>query len=141
MENPFESRPRIFVIVIDDELDIAKLLVVILQMNLFDAIPYSDPLIALNAAKATPPDYLISDIVMPGMSGIELAIAIQREVPKCKVLLFSGQIGASELIAAAIEQGHSFELVRSRSIQRGWWKRYGSCSQHHFAYRRSITVG
>lgn len=110
MENPFESRPRVFVI--DDELDIAKLLVVILQMNLFDAIPYSDPLIALNAAKATPPDYLISDIVMPGMSGIELAIAIQREVPKCKVLLFSGQIGASELIAAAIEQGHSFELVQ-----------------------------
>ena len=44
MENAFESLPRIFVV--DDELDIAKLLVVMLQMNHFDAIPYSDPLVS-----------------------------------------------------------------------------------------------
>lgn len=44
----FESQPRIFVV--DDELDIAKLLVVVLQMNLFDAIPCPDPLEALEAA-------------------------------------------------------------------------------------------
>jgi DNA-binding response OmpR family regulator len=110
MENAFESLPRIFVV--DDELDIAKLLVVMLQMNHFDAIPYSDPLVAVHAAKATPPDYLVSDIVMPGMTGIELAIALQREVPTCKVLLFSGEIGASELIKNASAEGHSFELLQ-----------------------------
>ena len=110
MKNPFESQPRIFVV--DDELDIAKLLVVILQMSLFDAIPYSDPLEALKAAKATPPDYLISDVVMPGMDGVKLAIAIQCEAPKCRVLLFSGQIGASELIENASVAGHNFQLLQ-----------------------------
>ena len=109
MENPFGSRPRIFVV--DDELDIAKLLVVMLQMNQFDAIPFSEPLAVVDAAKATPPDYLISDILMPGMNGIELAIAVKREAPECKVLLFSGQIGASELIKGATATECNFEVL------------------------------
>jgi DNA-binding NtrC family response regulator len=110
MGKPTNSRPRVFVV--DDELDIAKMLAVILQMNLFDAIPYSDSEVALQAAKDLPPDYLISDIVMPKLNGIDLAIAIQIVVPTCKVLLFSGQVGAPELIKIARETGHSFELVQ-----------------------------
>ena len=57
MKTAFESQPRVFVV--DDEEAIAKMLTVVLQMNLFNAIPYVDPLVALDAAKATPPDYLI----------------------------------------------------------------------------------
>ena len=109
MENAFASRPRVFVV--DDELDIAKLLVVILQMNLFDAVPFADPQAALEAARAEAPDYLISDIVMPQMTGIELAIAIKRDIPTCKILLFSGKVGGLELINNAAEAGHRFPLV------------------------------
>ena len=109
MENAFASRPRVFVV--DDEIDIAKLLVVILQMNLFDAVPFADPQAALDAARAEAPDYLISDIVMPQMTGIELAIAIRRDIPTCKILLFSGKVGATELINNAGEAGHRFSLV------------------------------
>jgi DNA-binding NtrC family response regulator len=110
MGNPFKSNPRIFVV--DDEVQIAKMLVVILQMNMFDAVPYSDPEAALQAAKQDPPDYLISDVVMSGIDGIQLAIAIRKEIPACKVLLFSGQVGAPELIEKAKEAGHRFELVQ-----------------------------
>jgi YesN/AraC family two-component response regulator len=62
------------------------MLAVILQMNLFDAIPYSDSEMGLQAAKDLPPDYPISDIVMPRLDGIDLAIAIQIVAPTCKVL-------------------------------------------------------
>ena len=62
MEKAFASRPRVFVV--DDEIDIAKLLVVILQMNLFDALPFADPQAALQAAGAEAPDYLISDKIL-----------------------------------------------------------------------------
>jgi DNA-binding NtrC family response regulator len=110
MENPFESQPRIFVV--DDEVEIAKMLAVILQMNLFNAVPYTDPKTALEAARAEPPDYVISDVVMPGMNGIELAMQLKREIPACKVLLFSGQIGAADLIREAAEQGYDFQLVQ-----------------------------
>jgi FixJ family two-component response regulator len=49
MENPFEEQPCVFVV--DDEEEIAKMFAVVLQMNLFNAIPYSDPLLALQDAK------------------------------------------------------------------------------------------
>jgi DNA-binding NtrC family response regulator len=110
MANPFASQPRIFVV--DDELDIAKMLAVVLQMNQFDAVAFSDPLAALEAAKAAPPDYLVSDIVMPLMNGIDLAIAIQAAAPACKVLLFSGQVGALEVVRNASEAGHHFQLAQ-----------------------------
>jgi DNA-binding NtrC family response regulator len=110
MENPFESHPRIFVV--DDEISIAKMLSVILQMHLFDAIPFADAQEALEAARAEPPDYLISDIRMEGMTGIELAILLEQEVPACKVLLFSGQVDAPELIRQAKEAGHTFSFLQ-----------------------------
>ena len=110
MGNPFESHPRISVV--DDEISIAKMLCVILQMHLFDAVPFADPQVALEAARAEPPDYLISDIVMQGMTGIELAVFFEREVPACKVLLFSGQVNAQELIRQAKEAGHTFSFLQ-----------------------------
>ena len=110
MENPFESLPRIFVV--DDEPEIAKMMAVILQMNLFDAVPYTDPAEALAAAKAEPPQYVITDIMMPGMNGVELAIQLQQEVPACKVLLFTGQAGSSDMIRKAQEAGNTFVLVQ-----------------------------
>jgi DNA-binding NtrC family response regulator len=88
------------------------MLSVILQMHLFDAIPYADPLAALDAAREAPPEYLISDIVMHGMTGIELAIILQREIPACKVLLFSGRLDAPELIRKARDGGHSFSFLQ-----------------------------
>ena len=110
MENPFKSRPKVFVV--DDEAAIAKMLAVILQMNLFDAVRFIDPQTALLPAKHHAPNYLISDVVMPRMNGIDLGIAIQREVPACKVLLFSRQVGAPEVIREAERSGNTFCFVQ-----------------------------
>jgi FixJ family two-component response regulator len=109
MDNAFESKPKIFVV--DDEIEIAQMLTVVLQMNLFNAIPFTDPQKVVDAAKAESPDYLISDISMPGMNGIELAILMAQEMPACKVLLFSGHVDAAKLIAEAKEKGYTFNLV------------------------------
>ena len=98
---------------VDDEPEIAKMLTVVLQMNLFNAMSFTDPAAALESARASPPDYVISDIVMPEMSGIDLAIAIRRDVPTCKVLLFSGHVDALELTQQAM--GHSTAFSTSVS--------------------------
>jgi DNA-binding response OmpR family regulator len=66
MENPFEE-PCIFVV--DEEDEIAKIFPVVLQMNLFNAVPYFDPQEALDAAQQSPSDYLLTDVMMPGMDG------------------------------------------------------------------------
>jgi FixJ family two-component response regulator len=110
MENAFRDCPRVFVV--DDEEDIAKMIAVVLQMKQFDAIAYSEPLKALQDADAAPPDYLVSDVAMPGMSGIDLALAMQAKVPSCKVLLFTGDVGAPVLVEEARNNGvHDFALL------------------------------
>jgi CheY-like chemotaxis protein len=66
---------------------------------------------ALEAALLAPPELLITDVVLPGMSGIELAITIRRVFPDCKILLFSGQASTADLLAAAKREGHQFTLL------------------------------
>lgn len=109
-ENPFEKQPTIFVV--DDEEEIAKMFAVVLQMNLFDAVAYTNPLEALEAARRQPPDYLLTDVMMPEMDGVELAMQVCAAAPGCKLLIFSGQMDAEEKINRANEQGHNFVLVQ-----------------------------
>src|ERR1700744_376997 len=110
MENPFEAHPRVFIV--DDEMSIAKMMSVVLQMNLFDAVPYDDPQRALDAARSAPPDYLISDIMMKGMTGIELATAVRKELSACKILLFSGQPDAPKMVQEAKDSGFDFPFLQ-----------------------------
>jgi YesN/AraC family two-component response regulator len=36
--------------------------------------------------------------MMPGMTGVELAITVRETLPKCKILLFSGQAATVDLL-------------------------------------------
>jgi DNA-binding NtrC family response regulator len=99
------------VFVVDDERVIATTLAAILQLNGFVADSFVRPFDALDAARLKAPDLLISDVVMPDISGVELAIQIKEICPDCKVLLFSGQAATADLLLAAREQGHDFQLL------------------------------
>jgi DNA-binding NtrC family response regulator len=100
---------RIFVV--DDEFVIATTLATILERSGFDAISFTDPLKALKAAAVQAPDLLISDVVMPELSGIDLAIRLKQNHPDCKVLLFSGQAATANLLDVARSNGHDFEVL------------------------------
>ena len=100
--------PRVFIV--DDEKIIGETLTLILQQSGFNARSFTDPLEALVAARNEAPDLVISDVMMPELSGIDLAIAIQRACPECKVMLFSGQAQALDLLFVAREKGHDFTL-------------------------------
>jgi CheY-like chemotaxis protein len=54
---------------------------------------------------------LIADVVMPGITGIEVAIAVRNRLPDCKILLFSGQATTNDLLELAKTHGHEFEIV------------------------------
>jgi CheY-like chemotaxis protein len=103
------ERPRVFVV--DDEFIIASTLATILQRNGFDALSFTHPLEALKAARVKAPDLLISDVMMPDLSGVDLAILLKKYCPGCKVLLFSGQAATADLLDDAREKGHDFELL------------------------------
>jgi DNA-binding NtrC family response regulator len=106
-----QTREKSRIFVVDDELIIASTLATILRMNGFDAHSFTHPQEALRAAREKAPDLLISDVIMPGISGIDLAILMLKLSPACKVLLFSGQAATANLLEAARERGHHFEVL------------------------------
>ena len=98
--------------VVDDEQIITSTLTTILKLNGYDAHGFVNPLEALDAADQ--PSGLIclsTDVVMPELSGIDLAIRVREKRPNCRVLLFSGQAATVDLLKAARDQGHDFELL------------------------------
>ncbi len=106
------DRPKIRrVIIVDDEPLIASTLGVILRRNRFDAESFTKPREALMASKIKAPDLLISDFMMPLLSGIELANQVKETCPKCKVLLISGRIFDEEFLDALLKNGRRFEVL------------------------------
>ena len=100
------------IFVVDDEAVIASSLAAILQMNGFSARFFTCPLEALAAVRSESPDLVISDVAMPGISGIDLAIQMRAQHPNCKILLFSGQAATSDLLEGARAQGYDLRLLQ-----------------------------
>ncbi|MGA2538625.1 MAG: response regulator [Terracidiphilus sp.] len=103
------SERRIFVV--DDEQIIASSVALILRHFGFDSCSFTDPVEALQAAMSKAPDLLITDIVMPGFSGIELAIKLRKICPGCKVLLFSGQAVTHKMFESVQANPADFEVL------------------------------
>jgi len=61
------------------------------------------------------PEVLLSDVLMPGMNGFELALRIKALLPDCRLLLFSGQASTAQLAREESEKftrlGYRFELL------------------------------
>ncbi len=112
--NPHDSThksKRTRVLVIDDEPAIADSLMEILNGQGYEAVACYDGKSAIDAARAECPDLVLTDIVMPRMNGIDTAIAIQDLCPSARVVLFSGQARAVDVLAQARAKGRQFELL------------------------------
>ena len=75
------------------------------------AIPFTNPLEALEAAGTGAPHLLLSDVMMPQLSGIELALPVREKCPKCKILLFSGQAATADLLSEARDREEDFVML------------------------------
>lgn len=102
-------RTRVFIV--DDEQIIADTLAAILNASGYEARQFYDGAAALKACEGGFPDCVISDVVMPRLNGIELAVQIRQRYPACKVLLFSGQAATAKFLDRAREDGYEFEVL------------------------------
>jgi CheY-like chemotaxis protein len=99
------------VLVLDDERVIANSLALILNRSGYEARAVYTGEAAIKTARELLPDFLISDVIMEGMTGIDAAIRITEIVPQCRIILFSGQAATADLLERAEANGHRFELL------------------------------
>jgi CheY-like chemotaxis protein len=99
------------VLVVDDETVIADTITKILSLSGYNATAAYDGDSALESALLKPPQLLLTDVVLPGMNGIELAQTIKRVYPDCKILLFSGQASTTDLLASSHDDVRRFTLL------------------------------
>jgi CheY-like chemotaxis protein len=113
------SKPR--VLVVDDERVIADTLSIILNQNGFDASAVYTGTAAVDKAKETKPELVISDVIMPDMNGIEAAIQIRQLLPGCKILLFPDRLPQPTCWKKHVPRGMSSISWLNQSIRRTSW--------------------
>ena len=124
---PIDPRDPPVVLVVDDERAIADTLSIILSKNGFAVMTAYDAKSALELAAVVPPELLITDVAMPGMNGVDLAITVSQQIPDCKILLFSGQASTMDLLEKARHAGHHFHLLTKPVHPTDMLKRISDC--------------
>jgi CheY-like chemotaxis protein len=109
VEKSEDSRSK--VLIVDDQRLIADTLAEILSNAGFNAIAAYDGFDALDKASRFHPDWVVTDVLMPRMNGVDLAITLRQTYPKSTILLFSCQAGISEILHEGRRAGYQFELI------------------------------
>ncbi|QNI31254.1 response regulator [Alloacidobacterium dinghuense] len=99
------------VLIIDDEPRISDTLAIVFSKRGYEArVAYSAEQ-AIEIIAEWRPDVAIIDVVLPHMNGIDLAIVLRANYPSCRLVLFSGQPGTTEIAEEAAKKGHIFEIL------------------------------
>ncbi|HEV2135897.1 MAG TPA: response regulator [Terracidiphilus sp.] len=99
------------VLVVDDEETLANTTAEILNISGFGAFVAHDAKSALDLIANLRPDILLTDVVMPEMNGVELAMSVRNTYPDTAIVLFSGQTGTKDILGKAQADGYNFELL------------------------------
>lgn len=100
-------RDRKTVLVVEDEPMMLEMLLMILRDENYEVVAAGTPEAAIKAVDGgLVPDLLITDVVMPGLSGVEMAAEIRKRAPALPVLYETGYCaklfdGRSELETGA----------------------------------------
>ena len=98
-------------LVVDDNALVTDTLAAILRDNGYTVSTAYDGEEALQLALLAPPDFVISDVFMPRLSGVELAARLGKLMPDCCILLISGQPDDARELASAISPAVKYTLL------------------------------
>ncbi len=96
--------PKTRVLVVDDERGARMALEVPLRLSGFDVTAVSNAQSAIELGEKEFFDVLLTDVYMPGISGLELAREFRRRSPKTRIIVMTAQ-GSLSTAVQAVEQG------------------------------------
>lgn len=110
------------ILIVDDEPHMGLMIQDELSERGFDCRVAEDAGWAMDSLETLPPDVLITDIQMPGISGLGLLTHARRHAPQCKVVLLTGYsrreyleqallLGAHDYIEKPFKPGELAEVV------------------------------
>jgi DNA-binding NtrC family response regulator len=86
------------VLVVDDEVEFASTLAERLQLRGYDAKSVYCAEDTFAVVKGEPPDVILLDLKMPGMSGIEILMTVRTFAPDIYVILLTGHMDVENKI-------------------------------------------
>ncbi|MFZ9683348.1 MAG: response regulator [Cephaloticoccus sp.] len=84
------------ILVIDDEENVRLLVAAILEQQGHQVQQADNGKTGMAAFRRTPPDLVITDLVMPEQEGVETILELRREKPGLPVIAMSGGLARSE---------------------------------------------
>ncbi|GAB1691677.1 PAS domain S-box protein [Krasilnikovia sp. M28-CT-15] len=93
------------ILLVEDDSEVCEVAARILQTHGYRVTTAPHGRAALDELAEQPVDLLLTDVVMPGMSGVQLAEAVRREHPGVAVLLVSGYSADSAELKRQLTQG------------------------------------
>ena len=97
------------VIVVEDDLDVAEYTRTVLEKKLGCVVrTYADPTVVREAVAEFKPDVVITDIEMPGMSGLDLIEQIRAEQPGTPIIVMTAHVSIDYALSALRNRANEF---------------------------------
>ncbi len=96
------------VVVVDDDVDVANFTAAVLEKRGCTVITTGDPREVRAAVAKLKPDVVITDIEMPGKSGLELIEEIRAEQPGTPVVVMTAHVSVDYAVTALRNQANEF---------------------------------
>lgn len=107
------------ILVVDDEQPIVDMLCLLLEDEGFRVSGETSAAAALQIVRQQQPDLILTDVMMPGMTGYELAQAATRIVPSMPVVFMSAvvdsrAIGSHPFLAKPFDLGEVIDTIEQQ---------------------------
>ena len=108
MTSSEQDGPAGRILVVEDDLVTARFVTQILRGHGFDVTQAADPVVALKLAATQPWDLVLTDVEMPGMTGLELLGALRRVAPGLAVIVMTAHASLDYAMGALRNSADEF---------------------------------
>lgn len=105
------------IVIVDDDVEHARVAHRILATQGYEVSMVTSARDALSLIEGSCPDLVLSDVDMPGMTGIELLERVKHDWPDLGVIMMSG-VGSVEMAADAVRSGAADFVAKPLEIER-----------------------
>lgn len=99
------------VLIVDDEPTTSETLAFIFARHGYEARCALSAEEAIQVTAEWAPEFALIDVMLPGMDGIALAIAICSKHQGCRILLFTGDMRTAELLMSEKNSDRCFQIL------------------------------